>query len=102
MAAISTPSSSRRTCRMQGPRSWRISTAPSPSTLLSSGGEMPLTFGIRPEHIQIAFDGVDGVPATVEFSEYLGSTCYIYCRLAEGQAVTLESRGDLNPRAETR
>lgn len=58
---------------------------------------MPLTFGIRPEHIQIAFDGVDGVPATVEFSEYLGSTCYIYCRLAEGQAVTLESRGDLQP-----
>ena len=60
-------------------------------------GETPLTFGIRPEHIRIAADDEDGLSATVEFSEYLGGTCYVYCRLAQGQAVTLESRGELQP-----
>ncbi|QRM57917.1 sn-glycerol-3-phosphate ABC transporter ATP-binding protein UgpC (plasmid) [Sinorhizobium sp. BG8] len=57
----------------------------------------PLTLGIRPEHIQIASDGEDGLPAVVEFSEYLGGTCYLYCRLAEGRSVTIESRGDVQP-----
>ncbi|OHV80455.1 ABC transporter ATP-binding protein [Rhizobium sp. LCM 4573] len=57
----------------------------------------PLKFGIRPEHIEIAVSGEDGLPAIVEFTEYLGGTCYVYCRLAEGQSVTIESRGDKQP-----
>ncbi|WP_411034116.1 ABC transporter ATP-binding protein [Shinella sp. BYT-45] len=54
-------------------------------------------FGIRPEHIRIAGAGQDGVPAVVEFSEYLGGTCFLYCRLAEGQSVTIENRGEAQP-----
>jgi lactose/L-arabinose transport system ATP-binding protein len=57
----------------------------------------PVTLGIRPEHIQLAAKGEIGLPAIVEFSEYLGGTCYVYCRLAEGQSITIESRGDVQP-----
>jgi lactose/L-arabinose transport system ATP-binding protein len=56
-----------------------------------------LKFGIRPEHIEIAVSDKDGPPAIVEFTEYLGGTCYVYCRLADGQSVTIESRGDRQP-----
>ena len=58
-----------------------------------------VTFGIRPEHIQIVSKTGNGLPAVVEFSEYLGGTCYIYCRLAEGQTVTIESRGHDQPKS---
>ncbi|ANH08666.1 hypothetical protein shn_31500 (plasmid) [Shinella sp. HZN7] len=58
-----------------------------------------VTFGIRPEHIQIGPETGNGLPAVVEFSEYLGGTCYIYCRLAEGQTVTIESRGHDQPKS---
>ncbi|WP_429819864.1 ABC transporter ATP-binding protein [Ensifer sp. B1-9] len=77
----------------------RVGDAPLPAPALQAtlADRTPLTFGIRPEHIQISTEGVDGLPAVVEFSEYLGGTCYIYCRLAEGQVVTIESRGDLQP-----
>ena len=70
---------------------------PAPALQAKPSEGAPLTFGIRPEHIQIAPGDGDGLPATVEFSEYLGGTCYVYCRLAEGQSVTIESRGDLEP-----
>lgn len=59
--------------------------------------QTPLTFGIRPEHILISTGEEQGLPAVVEFSEYLGGTCYVYCRLAEGQSLTIESRGDAQP-----
>jgi len=70
---------------------------PAPECRTALAENTPLTFGIRPEHILIAADGEDGLPATVEFSEYLGGTRYVYCRLPEGQAVTIESRGDIHP-----
>jgi len=54
-----------------------------------------VTFGIRPEHIEIIDAGTSGVPVIVEFSEYLGGTCYIYCRLSNGQIMTVEYRGDI-------
>ncbi|MDX3925755.1 MAG: sn-glycerol-3-phosphate ABC transporter ATP-binding protein UgpC [Shinella sp.] len=54
----------------------------------------PVTFGIRPEHIRLAADGAGVNPATVEFTEYLGGTLYIYCRLADGQGVIVEHRGE--------
>src|SRR5690606_16441315 len=66
---------------------------PAPALGASPSDEAPLTFGIRPEHILISSEGEDGLPAVVEFTEYLGGTCYVYCRLAEGQGVTIESRG---------
>jgi lactose/L-arabinose transport system ATP-binding protein len=36
-----------------------------------------------------------GIPATVEFSEYLGGTRYIYTRLADGQHLTVEDRTNI-------
>ena len=70
---------------------------PAPPLQATLAEKAPLIFGIRPEHILISTEGEDGLPATVEFTEYLGGTCYVYCRLAEGQGVTIESRGDLQP-----
>nr|WP_298105677.1 sn-glycerol-3-phosphate ABC transporter ATP-binding protein UgpC [uncultured Shinella sp.] len=70
---------------------------PAPVLQTSLSEKTPLTLGIRPEHILISTDRIEGLPAVVEFSEYLGGTCYVYCRLAEGQSVTIESRGDLQP-----
>jgi lactose/L-arabinose transport system ATP-binding protein len=51
-----------------------------------------VTFGIRPEHLNVASDSPDALPARVEFSEYLGGTQYLYCRLDDGQSVTVEYR----------
>jgi lactose/L-arabinose transport system ATP-binding protein len=52
-----------------------------------------IVFGMRPEHIQIVAGGPDAVEATVEFTEYLGGTRYVYCRLGDGQNVVVELRG---------
>ncbi|MFT2213918.1 ABC transporter ATP-binding protein [Rhizobium giardinii] len=57
-----------------------------------------VTFGIRPEHLQLSETCGQGLPAIVEFSEYLGSTRYVYCKLADGQTATIEHRTDLDPR----
>jgi lactose/L-arabinose transport system ATP-binding protein len=54
----------------------------------------PVTLGVRPEHIDIAPEHAEGLPAVVEFTEYLGGTCFVYCRLSDGQSVTIESRSD--------
>jgi lactose/L-arabinose transport system ATP-binding protein len=51
-----------------------------------------IVFGMRPEHIKIAASGLDAVQATVEFTEYLGGTRYVYCRLADLQNVVVELR----------
>ncbi|WP_405049203.1 ABC transporter ATP-binding protein [Rhizobium rhizogenes] len=68
-----------------------------PSLTALPRDDTALMLGIRPEHIQIAASGEEGPVATVEFTEYLGGTCYVYCRLQEGQAVTLENRSDPQP-----
>ncbi|QCL77245.1 MULTISPECIES: ABC transporter ATP-binding protein [Agrobacterium] len=70
---------------------------PAPDLIRSPGENAPVTFGIRPEHILIASDDPAGLPAVVEFTEYLGGTCYVYCRLSGGQAVTIESKNDVQP-----
>ena len=57
-----------------------------------------VTFGIRPEHLQLSETCGQGLPAIVEFSEYLGSTRYVYCKLADGQTATIEHRTDFAPR----
>ncbi|MCO5731230.1 ABC transporter ATP-binding protein [Rhizobium sp. SSA_523] len=68
---------------------------PAPAVRQPPADGASLTFGIRPEHIRIATDDQEGLPAVVEFSEYLGGTCYLYCRLSGGQALTIESRDEL-------
>ncbi len=52
-------------------------------------------YGIRPEHVEIDRNARSGMPATVEFSEYLGGTRYIYTRLTDGQNLTVEDRTDI-------
>jgi len=51
----------------------------------------PLIFGIRPEHIALGTDG-EGLAARVDFTEYLGSTQYLYCTLDDGQSLIVERR----------
>lgn len=62
---------------------------------LAQGKELepgtPVQIGIRAEHVSLRSD-VPGIPATVEFTEYLGGTAYAYCRTASGQNVTIEQR----------
>ncbi|WP_311273401.1 MULTISPECIES: sn-glycerol-3-phosphate ABC transporter ATP-binding protein UgpC [unclassified Rhizobium] len=59
-----------------------------------SGGD--ILMGIRPEHIAVQTVASDGgqIPATVDFLEFLGGTQYLYCQLADGQAVTVEYRSN--------
>ncbi|MGV1954050.1 sn-glycerol-3-phosphate ABC transporter ATP-binding protein UgpC [Agrobacterium tumefaciens] len=70
---------------------------PLPSLHVGLAEQAPVTLGIRPEHMLISEDAEKGIPAVVEFTEYLGGTYYIYCRLAGGQSITIESQGDLQP-----
>jgi lactose/L-arabinose transport system ATP-binding protein len=52
-----------------------------------------LTFGIRPEHLALTQESTEeGLPATVDFAEYLGGTEYLYCQLADGQPVVAEAK----------
>ncbi|WP_337271181.1 ABC transporter ATP-binding protein [Oryzifoliimicrobium ureilyticus] len=69
--------------------------APRINAELSEGHAV--TFGIRPEHVAIDAACATGLLAVVEFSEYLGGVCYLYCRLPGGQGITIESRGHLQP-----
>ncbi len=66
--------------------------APFPTASGKSGADV--TFGIRPEHLTVGQTAVDGrsLTASVDFSEYLGGTQYLYCQLADGQTVTVEYR----------
>ena len=65
-------------------------------TPISGQGFAPgenVTLGVRPEHLRVASSDAGGaLRASVEFSEYLGGTQYLYCQLADGQPVTVEHR----------
>jgi lactose/L-arabinose transport system ATP-binding protein len=52
-----------------------------------------VTVGLRPEHLSLADEGLGTLRAKVDFSEYLGGTRYLYCQLADGQALIAEQRG---------
>ncbi|MEA3537030.1 sn-glycerol-3-phosphate ABC transporter ATP-binding protein UgpC [Rhizobium sp. CC-YZS058] len=54
----------------------------------------PLWFGIRPEHMSLARADEEGIPVRVEFTEYLGSTRFLYATLEDGQSLTAELTGD--------
>jgi multiple sugar transport system ATP-binding protein len=52
-----------------------------------------VTVGLRPEHLVLAEPATGALQATVEFSEYLGGTRYLYCKLSDGQSLVVEQRG---------
>jgi lactose/L-arabinose transport system ATP-binding protein len=51
-----------------------------------------VTIGIRPEHIEVGESGEATFSVTVDFSEYLGGTQYLYATLPDGQSLTIEHR----------
>ncbi|PDT09230.1 ABC transporter ATP-binding protein [Rhizobium sp. J15] len=55
-----------------------------------------VTLGLRPEHLKVASDHQGKLTATVDFSEYLGGTQYLYCQLADGQSLTVEHRSPVS------
>jgi lactose/L-arabinose transport system ATP-binding protein len=57
---------------------------------LEAGGD--LIFGVRPEHIEFSTSGSGGFGARVDFTEYLGSTQFLYCTLDDGQSLIVERR----------
>ncbi|MGO4171040.1 ABC transporter ATP-binding protein [Bosea sp. TAF32] len=57
-----------------------------------------IKLGIRPEHWAITDSQDNALPARVEFAEYLGSTRYVHCKLANGDLVTIEQRGGQDAR----
>lgn len=63
---------------------------PQPLTGLSAGDHVKL--GIRPEHLTMGVRRDDALQVKVDFSEYLGSTRYLYCYLASGEMITVEQR----------
>ena len=74
--------------RLSGGALWRFTDGARP------GGEgMPVTIGIRPEHLLA--DGASGLPVTVELAEPLGSETVLHGRLADGTALTARVPGAL-------
>lgn len=56
-----------------------------------SSGEKIL-LGMRPEHFVVASNAADAVRVTVDVTEYLGGTRYLYCQTEDGQAIIAEYR----------
>ena len=79
-----------------GRQSLRLADAVLAAPFPASTGEAEpdVTFGIRPEHLGVGHEMIEGrsLSAIVDFSEYLGGTQYLYCQLSDGQAVTVEYR----------
>ena len=51
-----------------------------------------LLLGMRPEHLIVAADREDAVRVTVDVTEYLGGTRYLYCQTEDGQSLIAEYR----------
>ena len=49
-----------------------------------------VTLGVRPEHLNVA---EDGLRAAVEMAEDLGGVSYLHVRLADGHNLVVERRG---------
>jgi multiple sugar transport system ATP-binding protein len=52
-----------------------------------------VTFGIRPEHMELGGQGLTLGPAKVQVVEQLGGETLIYAELADGQPLTLQMQG---------
>src|SRR5690606_18405003 len=57
-----------------------------------------IRIGIRPEGFAIG-SGPGSVPVSIDLVEQLGNETQIYCRLNDGQALTLNIAGQINPPA---
>ena len=51
-------------------------------------GDMDIVLGIRPDHIVMATDGVDGIPAKVSVAELMGSSLHLHVE-ADGTDVVI-------------
>lgn len=51
-----------------------------------------VTVGIRPEHLRLAAENEPSVPFTVDFSEFLGGTSYLYGKIADTACVVTVDR----------
>ncbi|KKC37792.1 hypothetical protein WH87_08840 [Devosia epidermidihirudinis] len=69
-------------------------TLPSINGALKAGEVIRI--GIRPESFSIG-SGAGIVPVTVDLVEQLGNETQIYCRLDDGQSLTLNIAGQINP-----
>ncbi|WP_304610565.1 ABC transporter ATP-binding protein [Oryzibacter oryziterrae] len=58
-----------------------------------------LSIGVRPDSFHIAPAGTEGIPITIDFSEFLGNTTYLYGQTGDGHRVVAkaESVGELEP-----
>ncbi|MDQ7246349.1 ABC transporter ATP-binding protein [Dongia sedimenti] len=63
---------------------------PRPGPAAAPGEAVKL--GIRPEHLRLGAPKESALRAHVDFSEYLGSTRYLYCNLQSGESITVEQR----------
>jgi lactose/L-arabinose transport system ATP-binding protein len=54
---------------------------------------MPVTAGVRPEHLAIAAAAAKGLGVTVDVAEELGGVSYLYGQTASGAQVVFEQRG---------
>jgi multiple sugar transport system ATP-binding protein len=55
--------------------------------------------GVRPEHLEVGREGVDGLRGTVVLAEYLGAETLLHLRLASGEVCLTLHRGDAVPPA---
>lgn len=58
-----------------------------------SAGEA-VTFGVRPEHIEVADVGVSTFKATLDVTEHLGADTYCYVKVPNGETLTVRASGD--------
>lgn len=75
----------------------RLAAAPEAAVTVAMPARRPasgdlVTVGVRPEHVEVT-DGA-GIEAREEITEELGSVAFIHARLAGGQPVLVERRGD--------
>lgn len=60
--------------------------------IAGAGENAAIKMGIRPEHLATTDRQDASLPARMDFSEYLGSTRYLYCTLDSGEQTIVEQR----------
>ncbi|GGB94203.1 sugar ABC transporter ATP-binding protein [Marinobacterium zhoushanense] len=53
-----------------------------------------VTFGVRPEHIQVADAGVSEFSVKLDVTEHLGADTYCYVKAPNGETLTVRASGD--------
>jgi multiple sugar transport system ATP-binding protein len=75
--------------------------APVPVRGDSAAAGLPVTLGIRPEHIALGQGGAGDISmtATIEQLEQLGAASFLYCSLPGGEPLTVHAAGQVPSRA---